>query len=93
MPEGDPLPHTPLCGTAAAGFLLGGFGQACIILAFDERNGNVTVGTTETLGLGMQTPAFDADGTMQLSSARSVDQLGGTFGYGGLAANGLCQGE
>lgn len=52
----------------------------------DDRNGNKTIGTTKTLGGGMQTPSANVNMAVQIISVRTVDQLGGTFGYGGLAA-------
>ncbi|MGO4860287.1 hypothetical protein [Arthrobacter sp. 2MCAF14] len=75
-----------VCGVASAGFMLGGFGQVCIVIAIDDRNGNITIGSTETVGLGMQTPAVGADLSAQYSTARTVDQLGGAFGYGAITA-------
>jgi RHS repeat-associated protein len=74
------------CGVGMAGFIMGVMGQVCIVVAVDDRNGNVTFGTTETFGGGMQTPALVADLSSQFSTARSVDQLSGVFGYGGITA-------
>lgn len=74
------------CGVGMAGFVMGVMGQVCIVVAVDDRNGNVTFGTTETFGGGMQTPALFADLSSQFSTARSVDQLSGVFGYGGITA-------
>lgn len=75
-----------LCANGAIGAILGIFGEACGVIAVDDRNGNVTLGTTRSLGGGMQTPTANVNGGLQISDARTVDQLGGLFGYGGLSA-------
>jgi len=76
-----------LCVSGQAGLLLGGIAQVCFVVATDDRDGSFTAGFTETLGGGYQTPAAAVDGTVQVSTARNVGQLGGPFGYGGFAAD------
>lgn len=73
------------CLSASAGLFFGGFGQVCVVGARNDVDGSLTVGFTETGGAGVQTPSLSAGANLQVSSARSVDQLGGPFTYGGLS--------
>ncbi|BBH17418.1 hypothetical protein Back2_17050 [Nocardioides baekrokdamisoli] len=70
------------------GLLLGGFKQYCFVVAIDDTNGNLTAGTTETTttGRALQTPGVGVSLSGGPSSARTVDQQGGPFYYGGGSA-------
>lgn len=78
---------TPLgCWNLSAGLLFGASGQVCpVVVAVDDQTGEITLGTTETAGGNIQTPTLGGSVTSQLSDARSVDQLKGWFGEGGLS--------
>ena len=75
-----------LCPTASVGAMFGGFAQFCLVAAFNDVDASFTVGITGTIGGGVQTPTAAAVLAVQGSTARSVGQLGGPFGYGGLSA-------
>ncbi|MGM7774737.1 DUF6531 domain-containing protein [Arthrobacter sp. KNU-44] len=73
------------CLSASAGLFGGGFGEVCVVAARNDVDHSLTVGFTETGGAGVQTPSLALGANLQVSSARTVDQLGGPFTYGGLS--------
>ena len=77
-----------LCLSGSWGAMFGGYGQVCVVEAINDVDGTFTVGFTETLGGGVQTPSAGIAGNIQVSTARSVDQLAGPFTYGGLSVMG-----
>jgi hypothetical protein len=91
--SGDPLNRMDptgmftigFCLSASAGAMFGGFGHVCIVGAVNDVDGSFTTGFTETGRAGVHTPAVSVGGSIQMSTARSVDQLAGPFAYGGLS--------
>lgn len=77
------------CGTVQIGFFIGLSYSFCLVAAYNETNGDISLGRTGTLGaLGdiYQSPTIGLSLGGQLTNARTVDQLGGPFGYGGGSA-------
>ncbi|MGT2464180.1 RHS repeat-associated core domain-containing protein [Sinomonas atrocyanea] len=76
------------CINVSAGAFFGVGRQDCFAAAIDDRNGKFTLGTTETLNKGIEIPGGVGISVSQtVTTARSVDQLAGVSGYGGLSAN------
>ena len=72
------------CIGGAIGAIGGGTGQLCpLIISWDDRNGDLAIGGTLTGGGGLQTPTIGLSGTLQLSTARTISQLGKGFWYAG----------
>ncbi|GAA1240970.1 RHS repeat-associated core domain-containing protein [Oryzihumus leptocrescens] len=89
LSEADPTGLITIgpCLSGSAGAMLGGFLQACLVIGVDDRTGDISVGSTETIGGGGQTPEANLQLSAQASTARNVQQLGGPFGYGGLSGD------
>jgi RHS repeat-associated protein len=73
------------CLTGSAGYWLGGFSQVCMVAGIDDRNGRISIGTSETFGGPIQTPSASVQLAEMDSTARNVQQTGGPFWYGGIS--------